>query len=438
LTSPKKVTIVDDSAVEAEDRYRNWFFKEEYIHKSKSQVYLGDLRSLNPFTEVIKESASILEDIQLIKKTDVVILCGEYNLKFISAVNKRCHNNRTGFILANSLGFTGHVFVDYDILKVYDKYYSGFNNNFYIRHITNEKQGKVSVSAMHPHFFQDGDFVTIAEVEGMPEVNGPDARPIKVIDPFNFTIENTTKYGKYKRGGVVSYVKVPTRVVFNSFEENLENPVFANVSSPNAEFSQMELHVATLLYYELVERRKTDPQLRESSKLEGKLDMLILDLTESNEVLAKIFNTKNIENFKVVNALRHMLRNEKINMLPVAKLVAGVAAFEVIVKSGKFFPIRQNIYLNFVNEFPPELATAFQQDIKNPLSNYYSQFNSKNKNIRDSVNLKMGFIGAGPKAIETIKLMAMMGYGSGPNGSITIISDSKVSLSDFLSHGIYK
>ena len=221
------MTILDDCFVEAEDKYKNWFFKEEYINKKRSQAYLADLQALNPLTEVAKESISILEDIQIIKTTDVIIMCNESNIELITAVNNRCHIHRTGFILANSMGLMGQIFVDFNTLKVYDKYYAGFNNNFYIRDISNEKKGKVTISMMNPHFWQDGDFVCISEVEGMNEVNGPEARPIKVIDQFTFTIENTLKYGKYKRGGVVSHVKVPQRINFNSFEQNVDHPIFA-------------------------------------------------------------------------------------------------------------------------------------------------------------------------------------------------------------------
>lgn len=44
------------------------------------------------------------------------------------------------------------------------------------------------------HNFQTGDFVCIHDVEGMIEVNGNEPRPIKVISPYEFSIEDTTNF----------------------------------------------------------------------------------------------------------------------------------------------------------------------------------------------------------------------------------------------------
>lgn len=388
LTAPKKVTVIDDSFVDSVDRYRNWFFKEEFINKKKAQVYAPELQALHPFTEVTRESKTALEDSSVIKGADVVILCGEYNLEYIKALNKRCHANRAGFILANAVGLQGHIFVDYATLKIYDKYISGNNNNFYIRNITNERAGKVTISMVHPHSWNDGDFVCISEVEGMNEVNGTEARPIKVIDQYNFTIENTLKYGKHKRGGLVSYVKVPIRVNFSTFEENLENPVFAR-KAENPLYSQLELHIATLLYYDLYDRRqKREPAYLDLAKLEHKLDSVILDLTETNEHVMNIFRNNVVENFKVVAALRDIIRYEDLTMLPMAKFVASVAAFQIIPSSGKFFPINQNVYFNFSNEYPPEFVAALHEDVRSPLISFYEKNAETKHNVRDSVNLK--------------------------------------------------
>lgn len=35
----------------------------------------------------------------------------------------------------------------------------------------------------------------------MKEVNGPESRPIKVIDEFSFSIENTSEFKNYYKGG---------------------------------------------------------------------------------------------------------------------------------------------------------------------------------------------------------------------------------------------
>lgn len=388
LTAPKKVTLIDDSYVDSGDRNKNWLFKDDFVNRKKAQVYAQELQTLHPFTEIVGEPKNVMEDTSVIKSADVVIVCGEYNVEYIKEINKLCQANRAGFILVNSVGTQGHIFVDYTSLKVYDKYDNGVQNNFYIRDISNDKAGKVTISSMHPHSWQDGDFVCISEVEGMSEVNGIEARPIKVIDQYSFTIENTAKYGKYKRGGVVTYVKVPKRVNFCTFEENMQKPVFAR-KNENPMYSQLELHIATLLYYDMYDRRiKKETNYLDLTKLEHKLDSIVLDLTETNEPVMNLFRDNNIENFKVIAALKDIIRYEKLHMPSLIKFVASIAAFQFIPASGKFMPIVQTVYFNFSNEFPQEFFQAFLKDTQNPLSHYFENNAEFNQNIRDATNLK--------------------------------------------------
>jgi hypothetical protein len=68
-----------------------------------------------------------------------------------------------------------------------------------ITKITSAERGKVTTSA--PHNYQTGDFVTIHYVEGMKYVNS-DARPVTVVDEYNFLIEDTRNFGEYIKGGV--------------------------------------------------------------------------------------------------------------------------------------------------------------------------------------------------------------------------------------------
>lgn len=387
LLGVKKVTLVDDKLTEESDKNKNWYFKSSYTNKKRSQAYLPDLQALNPFVEVLSEPMSCLENISIIKNTDIVVLCGELNLEFIQSLNQRCRENRSGFILSNCIGFFGLIFVDFPNHKVYDKHYSGFNNQFYIRNITNEKEGRVTISAMAPHFLMDGDFVSISEVEGMNEVNGPEVRPIKVIDKYNFTIENTTNFAKYKSGGIVTYTRVAVRVNFSSFKENLQNPQFAH-KSLNSFYNQIDMHVAMLIYSDLVEKRKFDPELNDFESLEKRIDSYVLDVIENNEMLLELFRTKNVENFKVVGVLKEILRYEKVEMTPITKLIAGFSAFQVIVGSGKFYPINQLLYFHFNDEFPRDLMNCYRDSPSEPLRLYYDQFSNENPNIKDYSNLR--------------------------------------------------
>ena len=60
----------------------------------------------------------------------------------------------------------------------------------------------------------------------MTEVNGTDTRPIRVLDQYSFTIEDTSEFSDYVKGGFVELTKVPFRINFKSLEQSIEKPYF--------------------------------------------------------------------------------------------------------------------------------------------------------------------------------------------------------------------
>ena len=48
----------------------------------------------------------------------------------------------------------------------------------------------------------------------MVEVNGTDTRPIRVIDDYTFSIEDTSEFNTYDNGGFVEIAQVPFKVKF--------------------------------------------------------------------------------------------------------------------------------------------------------------------------------------------------------------------------------
>lgn len=133
--------------------------------------------------------------------------------------NMYCRRNRVNFIHVMCIGVFCHIFQDFQNFKVYDKLYHQHATEFYINNITNSDPGIVTLERgiegeQRKHFFKDGDFVSFSEVEGMTEINGSDPRPIRVIDDYSFSIENTTGFGKYTGGGFANYERVPFIVKF--------------------------------------------------------------------------------------------------------------------------------------------------------------------------------------------------------------------------------
>ena len=96
----------------------------------------------------------------------------------------RQQKQKTVIMYACQLGYSGLIITDFG--EEWDMFHSGQESpRIPIKHITNDKKGKVTTE--YPHSYRSGDFISINYVEGMKYVNG-DARPVSVIDETNFEI----------------------------------------------------------------------------------------------------------------------------------------------------------------------------------------------------------------------------------------------------------
>jgi len=50
------------------------------------------------------------------------------------------------------------------------------------------------------HGFNDGDYVTFSEVQGMQQLNGCQPIKITVLGPYTFSIGDTSQFDAYKSG----------------------------------------------------------------------------------------------------------------------------------------------------------------------------------------------------------------------------------------------
>ena len=91
-------------------------------------------------------------------------------------------------MLTETLGLLGYAFVDYgENHKIFD--HNGENTkSFMVVSIRNEEKATVMVHEDKRHSYEEGDYVTFQEVEGLkPEING--SQPIKIVNagkPYSF------------------------------------------------------------------------------------------------------------------------------------------------------------------------------------------------------------------------------------------------------------
>ncbi|KAL1128777.1 hypothetical protein V6Z11_A13G271300 [Gossypium hirsutum] len=94
-----------------------------------------------------------------------------------------------------------------------------------------------------------------SEVQGMTELNDGKSQKIRSAKPYSFTLEeDTTNFGTYVKGGIVSQVKQPKVLKFKPLREALKDPGDFLLS----DFSKMlrSSHLLLLTSMSALEREK--------------------------------------------------------------------------------------------------------------------------------------------------------------------------------------
>lgn len=205
-----------------------------------------------------------------------------------------------------------------------------------IASVTRDSQGVVTCLDETRHGLNDDDYVTFSEVQGMTELNGCAPLKISVLGPYTFSIGDTSKFGDYITGGIVTQVKMPKTISFKSLEVAEKEPQF--ITSDFAKFEHpATLHVAF----------KALQQYREANG--GKSPR-----PWSEEEAQKFLQLCKSIDENVIESL--VLTFAKIcsgNTCPMDAAMGGLVAQEVLKAcSGKFTPIYQWLYYDAIECLP--------------------------------------------------------------------------------------
>lgn len=160
------------------------------------------------------------------KEFHILVITEFITKEHAEILNQYCRENKIGFIYASINGLAGFVFVDFgDLFIIHDE--NGEEvKQFYVRNITKENPGIVFIDDSVDNQKLDlslGDYVTFKEIVGMTELNDTPPRPIRILSPITFSIEDTSKFSDYICGGMIEQVKVPRPVFNKSLKDSLEN-----------------------------------------------------------------------------------------------------------------------------------------------------------------------------------------------------------------------
>ncbi|XP_038707355.1 ubiquitin-activating enzyme E1 1-like isoform X1 [Tripterygium wilfordii] len=421
LAGMKSVTLHDEGEVELWDLSSNFLFSENDVGKNRALASVQKLQELNNAvvisTLTTKLTKEKLSDFQAVVFADISL---EKAIEF----NDYCHNHMPpiSFIKAEVRGLFGSVFCDFGpdftVLDVDgEEPHTGI-----IASISNDNLALVSCVDDERLEFQDGDLVVFSEVQGMTELNDGKPRRIKSARPYSFVLEeDTTNFGQYKKGGIVTQVKQPKALNFKPLREALKDPGEFLLS----DFSKFDrpplLHIAFQALDKFVSEMGRFPVAGSEE--------------DAQKLISLVSNTNGgLGDGKVEDInpklLRHFAFGARAVLNPMAAMFGGIVGQEVVKAcSGKFHPLYQFFYFDSVESLPTETLDA--SEFK-PLNSRYdaqiSVFGSKlQKKLEDA---KVFIVGSGALGCEFLKNVALMGVSCGKQGKLTVTDDDVIEKSN--------
>ncbi|KAG7608331.1 Ubiquitin-activating enzyme E1 [Arabidopsis suecica] len=421
LAGVKSVTLHDENVVELWDLSSNFVFTEEDIGKNRALASVHKLQELNNAVAVSTLTGKLtkeqLSDFQVVVFVDI-------SFEKATEIDDYCHSHQPpiAFIKADVRGLFGSLFCDFGphftVLDVDgEEPHSGI-----IASVSNENPGFVSCVDDERLEFEDGNLVVFSEVEGMTELNDGKPRKIKNVKPFSFTLEeDTSSYGQYMKGGIVTQVKQPKVLNFKPLREALKDPGDFLLS----DFSKFDRPPLLHLAFQALDRFSSQAGRFPFAGSEEDAQKLVEIAVDINEGLGDA-------RLEDVNSklLRHLAFGSRAVLNPMAAMFGGIVGQEVVKAcSGKFHPIFQFFYFDSVESLPKEPLDASEFRPQN--SRYDAQISvfgsSLQKKLEDA---RVFVVGAGALGCEFLKNLALMGVSCGTQGKLTVTDDDVIEKSN--------
>ncbi|XP_035226335.1 ubiquitin-like modifier-activating enzyme 1 [Stegodyphus dumicola] len=406
LGGVKSVTIHDTGVCEIKDLSSQYYLTKADIGKNRAQATLEHLRELNSYVSVHAHIENLSED--FLKKFKVVVLT-DSSLEEQYSIGDFMHSNGISLIIADTKGLFGQVFCDFgENFTVHDV--KGEQPlSAMIASVSKDKNSVVTCLEETRHGFEDGDYVTFSEVQGMIELNGCEPRKVQVFGPYTFGIGDTSNFSDYIRGGVATQVNMPKTIHFKSFKEAIVDPEFIMTDFAKLD-RPPQLHLAFQAVHNFRQKNGRLPK----SWNEG----------DAEEFLSfcKELNVKNANPVELdENLLKRFAYVCQGELCPIQAVIGGITAQEIMKAcSGKFHPIVQWLYFDAL-ECLPEEGTV-KEALAEPLGiRYDGQIAVFGNDFQNKLSkLKYFLVGAGAIGCEHLKNMSMMGVASSPEGKIIV------------------
>jgi len=483
LLGARSVTIADDEPVQIADLGTNYWFKESDIGKARAHVCLEELSKLNPFTDVTRHEGAISSG-DLVR-FGVVIVTAVLPRATLEEWGNVCHNHTLNvekdgmvvvvpspilFIVALTLGVTSFLFSDMgntDTTADGERVHTITDDNGEppivnvvesLMHGSDDKGPRilVRIPGNKAHGLDDGDLVYFSEVQiaELCNDNAADdkqrlAFPVErvyteyadekgnlnqklVPDHFVVRPPSCAPFDEYKAGGFATQVKKPKRISFRPLARSLVSPVTESsifgmmLVHPNTELVYTanrgeQLHFALLALWEFQAEHGRLPALHNVAEAEACADIaqrILARHKESGDSLV----VEEIDRVVVIKTALYAAVELPSN----CAFLGGIAAQEIVKKSGKYTPLHQWLYLD---EFAMTRDTV-PEDAAPIGSRYDHQIAIFGRAYQEKLGKQRWFmVGTGALGCEYLKGFALMGLGAN-GGELHVTDNDRIEVSN--------
>eukprot|EP00008_Paramoeba_atlantica_P004572 CAMPEP_0201488738 /NCGR_PEP_ID=MMETSP0151_2-20130828/19350_1 /ASSEMBLY_ACC=CAM_ASM_000257 /TAXON_ID=200890 /ORGANISM="Paramoeba atlantica, Strain 621/1 / CCAP 1560/9" /LENGTH=1033 /DNA_ID=CAMNT_0047874091 /DNA_START=110 /DNA_END=3211 /DNA_ORIENTATION=+ len=433
LTGVKSLCIADDAPVSIADLSSNFYLNPSDVGKSRADASLGSLRELNERVHLKVVGGDVLEGGDGVKNFDIVVLTENQSRKKVLEINEICRNSGVGFILADSRGLFGTIFVD--LGPSFTTLDTNGNRPIdrLLELVTNDQVPLVNVISGDTHDLEDGDVVRFSEVEGMSEINGKEAK-VTVVSPYSFKIDlDTSGFSSYSDRGRITQVKQPKSFEFSSLKESWEN--YQDGKTMTMDFMKdMTIKPLLHLYYQalLSFQEAHNGELPRSYNQEDadEIVRIVEDFNQQSKDKIEKIDTD------LVSRLSFVARGD---LSPMACIIGGIVAQEVMKHAGnKFTPLNQWLYFDALECLDKE-ALPSPDEVQPTNTRYDGQIAVFGKSFVERLrSFKYFLIGSGAIGCEILKNWAMMGIGSLGDGAIHVTDMDTIEISNLNRQFLYR
>eukprot|EP00250_Pteridium_aquilinum_P004385 c14598_g1_i1 orf=229-3372(-) len=421
LAGVKSVTLHDTGVVDAWDLGANFHLSESDIGKSRAAACADKLQELNAAVLVSVHSSEITHD--FLSRFQAAVFT---NVTFEEATtfDEFCRSQMPpiAFIKADVHGLFGSVFCDFGPEFVVLDVDGEEPHTGIIASISNDNPALVACVDDERLEFQDGDMVVFTEIHGMTELNDGKPRRVKNCRPYSFFLEeDTTAFGAYERGGIVTQLKQPKVLKFKSFCEAVKNPGEFLLS----DFAKFDRPPLLHLAFQALDQFHAKFGRLPAPASEDDAASLLEFAKKINEGSGDL-KLESIDE----QVLKHFSDGARAVLNPMAAMFGGIVGQEVVKAcSGKFHPLFQFFYFDSLESLPLEQTQGHDTQI--PDSRYSAQVSVFGHQLQQKLqDAKVFVVGAGALGCEFLKNLALMGVACGSKGKLIVTDDDVIEKSN--------